>query len=117
MAGSGAIVQQPVRAEIVRQVKFGKHIAVQIGRATGECPAARNLSREDIFDFAKLHFWSWSLICRVPKEKMFISAVERLGLAFVHDDSAAVFGIKDVSPILKVIADDQIRMAVPIKIC
>ena len=47
---------------------------------------------------------------------MFVTAVERLGLAFVHHDRLAVFRIKNPRAILEVVSDKQIHMTVPIEV-
>src|SRR5207253_7945061 len=111
------VVKQPVRPEVVGKVEFGEQVTVKVCCAGAKSPSVFHLGGKDVFGLFEtdkfIVFWPGFF----PEKNMFRAAVERTRFSVVHYLSASCRSIEDVGAILKVIADDQVRMAVTIDVC
>src|SRR2546423_12732465 len=105
MAGGGAVVQEAIGTKVVREIYFRKHIAIEIGDADGEGPAAGDFFAKNIFDLGIIRRRLFAAATTLPEEEMFIATVEGLGFAFVHDFGAAGFSVEDMAAVLEIISD------------
>ena len=55
VAGRGFVVQQPVGAEIVREINFRQLVAVQVRRADGQRPAVIHFRADDVGHLEEMH--------------------------------------------------------------
>ena len=98
------------------EIKFGKQITVQIRSARAKSPAVFYLGRKNIFYFFKTREKMIAAAAFFPQQNMLAAAIERSRLGVVHDLNAGSRGVKNVAAILKIISDDEVRMAVTIYI-
>src|SRR6476661_8516164 len=109
------VVQQPVRPEVVSKIKFGEQVTVEIGSAGAKSPAMFHLERKNVFGLFEAD--QFILFLRfLPEKNVFRAAIERTRFGVVHHLGACGRGVENVGAILKVIADDQVRMAVTINV-
>ena len=116
MARCRAIVQQPVGPEVVAEVNLGQQISIEILGADGQRPPMFDRLIKNAVYFAKLRFRLCPLRSARPEKDVFLATVQRLGFAFVHYFHPARVRVQDVAAVLKIIADDQVHVAIAIKV-
>ena len=117
MTGRRKVVQQPVRAEVMAEINFRQQIAIQVRGADGQGPTVFDRLVKNAGDLAELGFRLLACHRGRPKKDVFPAPIQRLGLAFVHHFNATGVRIQDMAAVLKIIADDQVHVAIAVEVC
>ena len=96
VAGRGFVVEQPVGAEIVREINFRQLVAVQIRHADGQRPAVIHFRADHIGHLDEMHGWIFARGRALPEEEMFFAAGKRLGKALMHGFNSAGIRVQNV---------------------
>ena len=116
MAGRGFVVQQSVRAEIVREINFRQLVAVQVRHADGQRPAVIDFRADDVGHLDEMHRRMFARRRAGPEKEMFSPAGKRLGKALVHGFHPAGVRVENVRAVLKIISDEHVNVAVTVEI-
>ena len=110
------IVEQAVASEIVREIDFGKQVAVEVRGRRGERPAAIHLLRQHAFRMLVADRRRIALRRAFPKKEMFAPAVCRLCLSLVHRHRVLPVFVEIPRAVREVIRDEQVGVSVAVEV-